>query len=353
MVPPWAWRRTPLELPEAPPEVGGADPPCVVHLVREVNGLGSFHAFARALRAHPPGIACELVLAMKGFTTRAQAAPYLEEAADLAPKDLFFLDRGLDLGVYLALAARLRRDRYCFVNSHSRPLVDGWLAKLDAALARPGVGQVGASGSWASAHSWVKRQAGLPSTYSGLLPPRRLVRELAMEIQLEAASTEGGAPPPNGRPARISTTQLRLRSVPRVPRELIEFEPFPAPHLRTNVFMIRHAALRELDLSLVCNKTDAHVLESGRESITAQLKRIGSSSLVVDRAGDVHHPERWDRSRTFWHGEQEQLLVEDNQTLCYARGTFARRSLLSTLAWGVNADPRPPREGTSNPEPVV
>ena len=76
----------PLQLPTAPAGVGGADPPCLVHLVRKVNGLGWFCAFAEALRTHPPGLDYELVLAMKGFTSRAQAAPYLDEVADLAPK---------------------------------------------------------------------------------------------------------------------------------------------------------------------------------------------------------------------------------------------------------------------------
>lgn len=341
---PWAWRRTPLELPATPPEVGGADPPCLVHLVREVNGLGSFRAFAEALRAHPPGVDCELVLAMKGFASRAQAAPYLEEAGELAPKVLFFPDRGFDLGVYLALAARLRRDRYCFVNSHARPLVDGWLEKLNTALMRPGVGQVGATGSWASMHSWVMSLLGLPSAYRGLFPARPVLRELAIGIQDEVASVWGGAPS-NGRRSASAAMRVRLGSVPRVPRELVDFDPFPAPHLRTNAFMVRHAALRELCLPVVCTKMDTHVLESGREGFTAQLERVGLCSLVVDRAGAVYSGEQWDRSRTFWQGDQEGLLVADNQTLCYTAGTFARRSLLSTLAWGVCADPHLPREG--------
>ncbi len=344
MRPPWAWRQAPLQLPPTPPGVSGNDPPCLVHLVRESNGLRWFRAFAEALRAHPPGVDCELVLAMKGFTSRAQAAPYLDEVADLAPEALFFPDRGFEMGVYLPLAARLRRDRYCFINSHGRPLVDEWLTKLDAALARPDVGQVGATGSWASIHSWVMSMVGLPNAYRGLFPARQVVRELAMEIQREAASLGIGSDLNRSR-SRVSATRLRLRSVPRVPREFVEFEPFPAPHLRTNAFMISHAALRELQLPAVGNKMDAYVLESGRQSITAQLQRIGLRSLVVDATGAVHSPEWWDHSRTLWQGEQEQLLVADNQTLCYTAGSFARRSLLSTLAWGVSADPCPPREG--------
>jgi hypothetical protein len=340
----WAWRQTPLRLPPTPPGVGGGDPPCLVHLVRESNGLRWFRAFAKSLRAHPPGVACELVLAMKGFSSRAQAAPYLAEVADLAPEVLFFPDRGFEWGVYLPLAARLRRDRYCFVNSHARPLVDDWLAKLDAALARPDVGQVGATGSWASMHSWVMFLAGRPNAYRGLLPARRVARELTMEIQREAASLQIGSDL-NGSRSTVSAMRLRLRSMPRVPREFAQFEPFPARHLRTNAFMISHAALRELHLPAPRSKMDSYVLEGGRQSVTAQLERIGLRSLVVDRAGAVHGPERWDRSRTMWQGEQEQLLVADNQTLCYTAGTFGRRSLLSTLAWGVSANPCPPREG--------
>lgn len=344
MRPPWAWRQTPLRLPPTPPGVGGGDPPCLVHLVRERNGLRWFRAFAESLRAHPPGIECELVLAMKGFASRAQAAPYLAEVADLAPEVLFFPDRGFEWGVYLPLVARLRRDRYCFVNSHARPLVDDWLAKLDAALARPDVGQVGATGSWASVHSWVMSMAGLPNAYRGLFPVRQVVRGLTMEIQREAASLRIGSDL-NRSHSTVSAMRLRLRSVPRVPREFVDFEPFPARHLRTNAFMVSHAALRELCLPAVRNKMDTYVLESGRQSITAQLERIGLHSLVVDCAGAVHSPEQWDRSRTLWQGEQERLLVADNQTLCYTAGTFARRSLLSNLAWGVSADPCPPREG--------
>jgi hypothetical protein len=397
---PWAWRRTLLELPDTPPGVGGADPPCLVHLVREVNGLRPFCEFLEALRAHPPGVDHELVLAMKGFASPAQAAPYLAVAADLAPTVVYFPDLGIDLGVYFAAAARLRRDRYCFVNSYSRPLVDGWLAKLDDALALPGVGQVGASGSWASMSSWVKSLIGLPSAYLGLFPERPIVRALSLEIQREAAARKGhtapdaggsgpegrgsasedsalafdgrgsasgdfalafdgrgsasedfalaldvrGSASSNGHRSAVSVARLRLSSIPRIPRELAEFADFPAPHVRTNAFMISHAALRDLRLAPVLNKMDAEVVESGRESITAQLERNGLSTRVVDCEGSTYCPGAWDRSGTFWQGEQERLLVADNQTRCYAAGTFARRSLLATLAWGVSAAPSPPRE---------
>ncbi len=338
MRPPWAWRRIPLALPEASHCEGSTGPPCLVHLVREVNGLSTLCGFAEALRSHPPGVDCELVLAMKGFTSFAQAKPYIDEVADFAPETLFFEDRGFDLGVYFAAAARLRRNRYCFVNSFSRPVTDSWLAKLDAALGQPGVGQVGATGAWASGHSWVTYSMGLPSAYRGLMPPAPRARELFRGPELKR----------NGRQARSAkeTVRARLTTLRELPGALFYYEPFPSATLRTNTFMIAHETLRELPLFVVRNKQDAYSLEGSRECLTRLLERIGLGSLVVDRAGAVYGPEQWDRSHTLWQGDQEGLLVADNQTLHYTNGDFDLRHLLSTIAWGVCADPNPPGDAS-------
>jgi hypothetical protein len=336
MRPVWARHRRPLTLPGASSQASASDPVCLVHIVREVNGVGWLRGFADALRAHPPGADYELVLAMKGFSSAGQAHPYLEEVADLAPTTLFFEDRGFDLGTYFAVAQRLRRHRYCFVKCQCRPLVDGWLAKLDAALERPGVGQAGATGSWASLHSWLMYSSGLPSAYRGVLPPRESVREAIAAMQVEQGTIE--------RPSAAHSIRMRLRTLPNVPEELLGFRPFPAPHMRLTSFVITHAALSELGLFEIHVKGDTLALESGRQSFTAQLQRIGCTSLVVDRAGCVYEPAQWHLSRTFMQGDQEGLLVAENHTLCYSEGDLARRRFLSSSAWGAFADPAPPQE---------
>lgn len=333
MRPPWAWGRSPLTLPE---QFGGADlasPPCIVHLVRAANGPRSLREFAEALRRHDPGIEHELVLAMKGFRSRAEAAPYLEQVADLAPTVLFFPDVGFDTGVFLATAARLRRARYCFMNSHIRPVDDGWLAKLDAALDRPRVGAVGPFGSWASFHSWLTYSMGLPSAYRGVLPPPQVARRLLLEIDFEQQGIE--------RRTVLGRLRTRLALLAQAPEELLDFEPFPAHHLRTSSFMIPHAILRELRLFTVRRKIDAYALESGSQNITCQVEQLGLRALVVDSTGAVYEREEWDRSGTLWQGEQERLLIADNRTLSYERGDLARRRLLSGLAWGAPTDSHP------------
>lgn len=303
-----------------------------MHLVRAANGLEPFLAFLASWRRFPPGADCDLVLALKGFAGAKEAEPYLTHARDLHPESLFHPDEGLDLGVYFAAAARLRRDRYCFLNSYSELLVEGWLAKLETALEQPRVGMAGATGSWASNRSWVAHALGMPSPYRGVLPERRVARQVFLAIDLERT----------GEATRSSWESLRakLRTLPQVFEQVRAFESFPAYHLRTNAFMITHATLARLRLHAIHSKMDAYLLENGRDSITRQLQRSGMRTLVVDRAGALYEHDEWDRSYTLWQGDQEGLLVADNQTRSYARGGADRRLVLSTFAWGSHADPR-------------
>ena len=172
------WRRAPRARPQ---DIDQPLPPCIVHLARAANGLGPYRAFLEALRSHPPGIECQLALALKGFAAPRDVEPYLELARELVPElrpePLLFAEEGLDIGVYAAAATRLQRERYCFLNSYSEPLAAGWLAKLDAALAEPHAGLAGTTGSWASVRSRTAHVLGLPSAYRGVLPKRRVARE--------------------------------------------------------------------------------------------------------------------------------------------------------------------------------
>ncbi len=331
--PPWDWRRRPLTLPEASAEDPG--PPCVVYIVRTAHGLDAPRELAAAMRAHPAGIEHRLILAMKGFGSEREAAPYIAAVGDLECEVAYFPEPGIDLGLYFEAAARLRGGRYCFLSSHNRPNADGWLAKLDSALDLPDVGIVGPSGSWASFHSWVTYSMGLPSAYRGVLPPVREARRLLLEVDFEQLGIE--------RRSKLDSLRARLKLLSQLPEELLAFPPFPIPHVRTSAFMLGHDVLRAMRLFVVRTKMDTYVLESGALNLTSQAERMGLRALVVDSDGAAYEPEEWHRSGTFWQGQQARLLLRDNRTSFYERGDMRRRQVLAGLAWGDRADPRPPR----------
>jgi hypothetical protein len=301
-----------------------------VHLVRAANGPEPLVAFLDSYRERGAGVEHDLVLAMKGFASPQAAEPYLRLANGLQPEVVFCSDEGLDLDVYANVARQLRRQRYCFVNSYSRVVADDWLVKLDVALSRPGVGLVGATGSWASPRSQALHARGLPTAYRAAFPDVRSMREGFKDLERE----RGGDTP--GRLAALRDELNTWRSTLQAVRS---FPPFPSPHLRTNAFMVPAAVLAQLRLRRARRKLHAYQLESGRRSITRQVEQLGLRVLVVDAEGATFEPDEWDRSRTFWQGEQEGLIVADNQTSVYARGDRDRRALLSRYAWGERADP--------------
>jgi hypothetical protein len=115
---------------------------------------------------------------------------------------------------------------------------------------------------------------------------------------------------------------------------------FPAPHLRTNAFLVDRARWLTLATSPARTKWDTYRLESGPRSITAQLCAAGTPPVVVDAHGVARRPEDWHRGDVLFQAGQEDLIVADNVTRTYASATPAQREVLSAFAWGDKARPR-------------
>jgi hypothetical protein len=244
-----------------------------------------------------------------------------------------------DLAAYLRAAEELEHERLCFLNSYSVILAADWLAKLNHGLDEPAAGLVAATGSWASVRSAVANGLFLPNPYRGVVPGRSVAREQLIAMELELSGQDVGADEPPSR-SLMASVRATLKTLPPVPEQLLRFEGFPAPHLRTNAFMADGARLRALRAGRIVRKMDAYLLESGHSSFTRQIHALGLRALVVDRDGACYDHEDWPDSRTLWQGDQEGLLIADNQTRIYAHGGMDRRGLLSAFAWGRRADPR-------------
>jgi hypothetical protein len=258
----------------------------LVHLIRAVNGQEPFARFLDSHRAHRPGAEHDLVLVLKGFPSHQAAAPYLSMADDLSPETIFLPDRGFDLAAYGEAARRLGHERVCFLNSYSVILVDGWLGRLTDALEQPDVGLVGASASWESQAEWMRGRARhWPQQLVGLPGARR------------------------------------------------DYPRFPNPHIRTSAFMLDRLALLNMGLERAADKRASYLLESGWQSITRRLQEQDLRAAVVGRDGKTYDVEEWPGSHTFRSGDQENLLVADNQTQSYQMASSRRRRRLARDSW--------------------
>ena len=280
---------------------------CVLHLVRAANGPAPLEAFLDAYRRHPAGVEHRLLLVLKGFANDADVARHRALAADVAHDVARVSDEGFDLDAYARASAAVREEYCCFLNSFSRPLDAGWLAKLCAHATRADVGLAGATGSWESTLTTSVGAHSVSSLAWGAV--RGLV-------------TQGR---PSGARALVSRRMWALRG---------RYAPFPNPHVRTNSFVVRRALWTRFGPRRLRTKAEAERFESGLRGLTRRVAAAGLRTVVVGRDGAAYEPAQWPSSRTFRVGEQENLLVADNRTDEYALADAPTREALRRMAWG-------------------
>lgn len=271
---------------------------CVAYLCWGPLGRRPVEEFADSYRSNPGGCEHELVVVLKdaGDPAVVEACRHLADQAPHA-RLLEVNPAPLDLGTYVEVTRQVDSPFVCFLNSESRLLDPEWLVKLHTHLATPGIGLVGASGSYESFSSH----------------------------------------------APFVTRPLRKR----------QFPLFPNAHVRSNAFMMERERMLGLDWGRVARKVDAWKLESGWKSITRQVWAQGLDALVVGRDGLAYDRRRYYESNTFRRGDQPNLLVSDKRTMEFDTAPPDRRRWLCELAWGANAvdtsDPDQPWVGSGTP----
>lgn len=283
----------------------------MVHLVRAQNEVESFAKFFESYLQNPGGIEHDLLIIFKGFANIESKDEYLSLLGSTKYMVMDVPDVGFDITAYFA-AAKQYADRYryfCFLNSFSVIQDRGWLMKLHQYIILPDVGMVGATGSW---------QSHRPPRFLGAVLADVAIQhyELHQDKAVWKRWILGGA------------AALQLG------RLLYETRPFPNYHLRTNAFMLSGETMMKLDYPEITTKYDAYRFESGKKGLTMQILRRKLKVLVVGKDGKCYDMDRWHESKTFWQFEQENLLVEDNQTRMYRLGDAQKRASLVNNAWG-------------------
>lgn len=273
---------------------------CVAHLVRKLNGIEPFRNFLDSYLIHPAGVGHELLILFKGFSGGSDIAPYENLLKNTPHTFLVLSDYGFDLRSYFVAAERSNCKYLCFLNSFSLIQDDDWLLKLYRQVTKPGIGLVGATGSW------------------GSICPGQLTTKKTLPLW----------------------KQLLRPLVWRVVRAYFKlyFEPFPNSHIRTNGFMVPRDTMLKIRRGLLLTKMHAYRLESGRNSITRQVESMGLKAIVVGKDGVGYGKNEWDVSNTFWRQTQSNLLISDNQTRKYDAEDRECRASRECFAWGHAAD---------------
>jgi hypothetical protein len=265
----------------------------VVFLIREVEGIERARRFFAAYDAHPAGIEHDLVVLLKGFPDGVPEA-YSTLLNEHGARAVTMEDAGFDIGSYRTIAARLPHEWLCFLNSHSEPLVDGWLQKLYAHAVKPGVGLVGATGSY-------------ECVYRQMIFSRDRAR---------------------GSSAVAYAWYAAWALV------LWFHRPFPNYTIRTNAFIVASKVFRSVRFEAIRTKRDAYRFENGGRSLTRQIRDMGLKALVVGADGCAYELQEWPWSNTFRIGQQTNLLVADNHTRAYATANEEYRVYLRSVTWG-------------------
>ena len=267
----------------------------VVHLARAGNGIEPFRRFLASYRECPGGIAHHLLIVYKGFDApdalRAHEALLDEYAGGVPRQTLQIGDEGFDLTAYDAATRHFSFPYLCFLNSYTQLRDPDWLAKMAAHAAQPGVGAVGASGSWET-----------------------LVPAFASEY------------------ARLSKRNLLQRARLHL-YQRFRYRAFPNPHLRTNGFLLARDLALQLKGMSPRTKQAAYGFESGPHGLTRQIQARGLRPLVVGRDGAGYEIAQWPHSNTFRQGDQSNLLITDNRTEEFACGTPDERRASYEFTW--------------------
>ncbi|MFT4049389.1 MAG: hypothetical protein QM648_06060 [Solirubrobacterales bacterium] len=249
----------------------------IVHLVWGPLGPEPVKNFVASLRDRPAGREYELVILLNGVADGATRDAIVAELEGVAYRLLETPEPSIDLAAYRWALDRIDAEKVIFLNSYSRFEAAGWLDLLDRALDMDGVGMVGATGTWESI----------------------------------------GDKPFNW---RMPWTKF--------------FPGFPNAHLRTTAFLLEAELARSIRWRPPKGKIAALGLESGRRSISNQVKSHGLELRVVGRDGRSFAEADWKDSGTYRSGRQQNLLIADNRTDDFLAATPAEREALRRLAWG-------------------
>jgi len=267
-------------------------------------GIGHFNSFIGSYIQYPAGEDHQLVICFNGLENDDQLTEYLQvlKKHDITAS-ILKMRGGQDIEAYQFAARNVDTEYLVFFNTFSILQTEHWLEKYFKVITDPSVGLVSATASYQSNYSTVFQTH-----------PFKWETEKGFSYNFKKYKL-------------FLKTFFYWRFL---------FKPYPNPHVRTTGFMVRREEFLGINTGKINNKFKAYQFESGRKGMTNYYLKKGLKVLVMDKYGKTYRLDEFKNSGTFWIGEQENLLVSDNQTRIYRDADKDYRKLLTKLAWGIN-----------------
>jgi hypothetical protein len=321
----------------------------VVYLARFAEGPAPVANFINSYQQYAAGVAHECIVVRKGFPSSKTRQVRLLRA--VFSSDISISDEGFDITAYAVAAKRLPHKYVVFLNTFSEIAADDWLLKLRAAMDDPVVGIAGASGSFESLNSSMKRankgwwlfKTQVPASSGPAAAvkraakkwlPKRLIAAVASRVHSQFAKSASKAGPDAALDDKYEEFWQRETQAGGIFGFLNGVLPFPNPHIRTNAFIIEREVFLDLVPTSITTKNETYLFESGPTSLTRQILGLGRKAVVVGRDGRNYDIDQCQNSQTFRQGDQNNLLVKDNQSRHFQAADPATRRALTEMTWG-------------------
>ena len=274
----------------------------VIYLAWLPYGVSYLKDFLKSYSNNSSGHKHKLVFILNGieFSEKKMIDEFKEliHAADIPDFEIIGFEKGQDIEIYQKVSEILHADYFLFLNTYSQFKKENWL-KYYVQNWNEKVGLIGATGSYASYYSSIIELTKFGLKYA---PVSQKFRSMKYMIKMFMFQRN-------------------------------KFKRFPAPHVRTNAFFISRKIFRSLEKVSVENKMQAYYFENGKSSLTMQILALGYKCLIIDKFGKSYDIPEWHKSNIFWTGNQDNLLISDNQTKKYDNSTENEKKLLRTIAW--------------------
>lgn len=318
------------------------------YLARKAEGIESFRRFVESYKAHPAGCTHQLVIIYKGFESGsgdlelARACDMFHEL-DENCSEVMVTDEHYDIGAYIQAAQQINAKYVCFVNTHTDILTDNWLFHLRNAIEDESVGVAGASASYESLYDslalttkavWL---AGIECTsYDQKLADHYhfilKVHTPHWLIEQPVNKTKHGHFYGVYLAEKWDAYWRRLLMPGEINNFLTDFTRFPNPHIRSNGFIVRRADF--LRFKVEPTKKSTYGFESGPNGLSITMLREGKRLVLVDRNGRCMDSEHWPTGGCFRSGNQENLMIADNQTRSYDELSQPEKHTHLLMSWG-------------------